>query len=314
MGRAATATWSGRETVWHGEAAAVAEPAAPTPDQLGPYRLLWVRGEGGMARVYVAEHTIIGKRVAIKTLLPRFALIREAREMLVREARIAASVRHPNLIDVYDFATDRYGRPYYVMELASGETLSERLGSGPLSLFQCLDVAIRLADAVAAIHAAGYLHRDIKSDNVLLSSNGRRIEPKLVDFGIARALEPDGDAPPEGIVGTPRTMSPEQISQDAIDERTDVWSLGILFYEMLTGHLPFPIGCSVREDLVAIVTEPPHPLPLGITDDIRAIVESCLATDPDERPASAAALVDKLRVARAVYVARNRALDRLLDG
>jgi serine/threonine-protein kinase len=264
--------------------------------------------------VYVAEHTIIGKRVAIKTLLPRFALIREAREMLVREARIAASVRHPNLIDVYDFATDRYGRPYYVMELASGETLSERLGSGPLSLFQCLDVAIRLADAVAAIHAAGYLHRDIKSDNVLLSSNGRRIEPKLVDFGIARALEPDGDAPPEGIVGTPRTMSPEQISQDAIDERTDVWSLGILFYEMLTGHLPFPIGCSVREDLVAIVTEPPHPLPLGITDDIRAIVESCLAKDPDERPASAAALVDKLRVARAVYVARNRALDRLLDG
>jgi serine/threonine-protein kinase len=307
--RAATATWSGSSAEIELPPAVVVDTSPP---QLGPYRLLRVLGEGGMARVYVAEHTIIGKQVAIKTLLPQFALSREAREMLVREARIAGGLRHPNLVDIYDFATDDYGRPYYVMELAIGETLTQRLERGPLPLSQCLDITIRLADAVAAIHGAGYLHRDIKSDNVLLTSDGRRIVPKLIDFGIAKALGQTIDHCSEGMVGTPRTMAPEQISQDAVDERTDIWALGVLFYEMLTGHLPFPIGCTVREDLVAIVTEPPRPLPLALTKDIRAIVEACLRKDPEERPPTAVALVDLLRAALGEYLARHKAIERVL--
>jgi serine/threonine-protein kinase len=284
----------------------------PRRETLGHYRLVSLLGEGGMARVHLAEHAIIGKTVAIKTLLPQFVLCREARDMLVREATITASIRHPNVIDVYDFDTDDYGKPYFVMELAAGETLEQRLEAGAMSLAQCLDIAVRLADAVAAIHAAGFLHRDIKPQNVLLTSNGRRTIPKLIDFGIAKALDPGNDRPDEGMVGTPRAMAPEQISQDHIDERTDIWALGVLFYQMLTGRMPFSTGGTVREDLVAIVTEQPHPLPRVLTNNVRSIVESCLCKDPEDRPPSAAVLVDQLRVALSDHLARKRAIARIV--
>ncbi len=278
-----------------------------------PYRLLEVIGEGGMARVYLAEHTVLGKRVAIKTLLPQFEFCFDAHELLLREARIAGAVRHPNLVDVYDFATDSNGRPYYVMELAAGETLGQRLSSGPLLLSQGLDLIINIADAVAAVHEAGYLHRDIKAENVLLSSDGRRIVAKLIDFGIARPIAPDPEHRYEGMVGTPRSMAPEQISQDAVDERTDIWALGVLFYEILTGEMPFPTGTSTREDLVAVLTEPPRPLPLDVTADIRAIVGDCLSKEAEHRPPSAAVLVARLRAAQGRYLARHDLVERALE-
>ena len=265
-----------------------------------------------MARVYAAEHAILRKRVAIKTLLPQVGRCAAARELLMREARIAAEINHPNVVDVYDFAIDDAG-PYYVMELATGHTLADRLQQGPLSLPQCLDICIRLADAVAAIHAAGYIHRDIKSENVVLTTIGRRLEPKLIDFGIAKALDPNPNTNQlEGMIGTPQTMAPEQISQDTIDERTDVWALGVLFYEMLTGHLPFPTGCTTRDDLIAIVTEPPLPLPLGLQSQVHEIIDACLSKDPEERLPSAAALVDRLRAARRRNLASRRAIERIV--
>ena len=305
--RAATATWSGSTTA-HETPGAKAVTVDTRPKRLGSYRLISTLGEGGMARVYLAEHTIIAKTVAIKTLLPQFVLCREARELLLREATITASICHPNVVDVYDFATDDYGRPYYVMELATGPTLEHRLDDGPLPLAHCLDIVVRLADAVAAIHSAGFLHRDIKPQNVLLTSNGRRIIPKLIDFGIAKALDARDD---EGMIGTPRSMAPEQVAQDHVDERTDIWALGVLFYQMLTGRMPFSTGGTVREDLVAIVTEQPHPLPRVLTGNVRDIVESCLRKDPDDRPPSAAALVERLRAALSDHLARNRAIARI---
>lgn len=287
-------------------------PVKPRVETLGNYRLVSVLGEGGMARVHLAEHVVIGKKVAIKTLLPQFVLCREARDMLMREATITASIKHPNVIDIYDFAVDDFGKPYFVMELAPGETLEQRLDAGTMGLAQCLDIAVRLADAVAAIHAAGFLHRDIKPQNVLLTSNGRRTIPKLIDFGIAKALEPGSDRPDEGMVGTPRAMAPEQIAQDHVDERTDIWALGVVFYQMLTGRMPFSTGGTVREDLVAIVTEQPHPLPRVLTNNVRAIVESCLCKEPEDRPPSAAALVDQLRLALSDHLARKRAIARIV--
>ena len=316
--RAGTATWSGRSS-----ADTVREPAAPPrrkarevmvgAGSMPPYRLLEVIGEGGMARVYLAEHTVLGKRVAIKTLLPQFEFCFDAHELLLREARIAGMIRHPNLVDVYDFATDSNGRPYYVMELAAGETLGQRLANGPLLLSQGLDIIINIADAVAAVHEAGYLHRDIKAENVLLASDGRRVVAKLIDFGIARPIAPDPERRYEGMVGTPRSMAPEQISQDEVDERTDIWALGVLFYEILTGEMPFPIGSSTREDLVAVLTEPPRPLPLDVTGDIRAIVGACLSKEPEERPPSAAVLVARLRAAQGRYLARHDMVERALE-
>lgn len=280
--------------------------------RLGPYTLLEILGEGGMARVYLAEHTLLGKRVAVKTLLPEFCTYRDAHDVLMREARIAAKVRHENVAEVHDFSFDERGCPYFVMELAAGETLARRIERGPLLLSQALDLTIRIADAVSAIHRAGYLHRDVKSENVICVPSGRRVRPVLIDFGIARPIAHFEDHLTSGLVGTPRTMAPEQISQDKVDERTDIWAMGIMLYEMLTGELPFSVHDNIRDDLVAIVTESPRPLPLGLGGDICRIVEACLSKDPEHRPQSAGELVARLRQVRDDYVSRNELIERTL--
>lgn len=282
------------------------------PKRLGAYEIIGVLGQGGMARVYLAEHSIIGKRVAIKMPLPIFAACSATHDVFLREARVVSTISHRNVVDVYDFSVDERGIPYCVMELAAGETLSARLEREPLLMSQTLDVIIAITDAISAVHAAGYLHRDIKSENIILTIDGRRLEPKLTDFGIAKALDPDSEELTEGMVGTPRTMAPEQIAQDEVDERTDIWALGVLLFEMLTGQLPFPTGRTLREDIVAIVTEPPRPLPPEFPDDIRAIVERCLRKDPEERPKSAQKLADLLRAARSRYLNRHRMIERAL--
>jgi len=267
-----------------------------------------------MAQVFLAEHSIMGRMVAIKQLAPALAKYPDAHTLFLREARIAASIRHPNIVDVYDFGSDSDGRPYYVMELAAGETLARRLVRGPLLTAQTFDTAIVLADAVAQIHDAGYVHRDIKSENVMMVRDGRRLVPKLIDFGIARRLHPepdDPDARPEGsVVGTLRSMAPEQITLDEIDERTDVWALGVLIYEMIAAHLPFDEGGTSRDDMLAIVTEPPRPLPEHADPNLREIVESCLSKDPSGRPASADDLVERLREAQAAYLVRRSFVPR----
>ncbi len=275
--------------------------------RLGPYQLLALLGEGGMAQVFLAEHTLMGRRVAIKQLAPALAKFPHAHDLFLREARITASIRHPSIVDVYDFGNGADGRPYYVMELASGECLARRLLRGPLLTAQCFDTAIVLADAVATIHDAGYVHRDIKSENVMLVRDGRRLVPKLIDFGIARRLTADPEDPesrPEGVVGTLRTMAPEQITLEQIDQRTDVWALGVLIYEMITSSLPFDEGSTARDEMLAIVTEPPRPLPDHADPGLREIVDACLRKEPAERPASADDLVERLRDAQAAYVVR----------
>jgi serine/threonine-protein kinase len=324
--RAGTATWSGTGAQWcdtipdapltqcalgTNPGASEQALAAPGRKALGPYRLLKELGQGGMARVYLAEHELLRRRVAIKTLLPQFAGFPLARDMFVREARIAGMIRHANLVPVYDFIDDPVEGPYYVMEYTPGETLAARLGRGRPPLSQCFDIAIHVSDALAAVHAAGYLHRDIKSENVLLTLDGRRIVPKLIDFGIAKPIASDGDEP-MGIVGTPRTMSPEQIAQEPIDERADIWAMGVLMYEMLAGALPFPSGSTMRDDLVAIVTEAHQPLPEILAADLRAIVDACLAKEPSERPESAAVLAGRLRTARATYLEQHDLIERAL--
>jgi serine/threonine-protein kinase len=282
--------------------------------RLGPYELLALLGEGGMAQVFLAEHTIMGRMVAIKQLAPALAKYPDAHTLFLREARIAASIRHANIVDVYDFGCDGDGRPYYVMELAAGETLARRLVRGPLLAAQTFDTAIVLADAVAQIHDAGYVHRDIKSENVMLVRDGRRLVPKLIDFGIARRLHPepdDPDARPEGgVVGTLRSMAPEQITLEEIDERTDVWALGVLIYEMITARLPFDDAGTSRDEMLAIVTEPPRPLPEHADPNLREIVEACLCKDPSGRPASADDLVERLREAQSAYLFRRGFVSR----
>lgn len=294
--RASTATWSGPRT---GARRRAARPSIG--ERLGVYSIDECLGEGGMARVYRARHTMMDRDVAIKRLLPELAGIAEAHGLLLREARIAGAIRHPNLLEIYDFGYDPHGRPYYAMELAAGDTLARRLAAGPLLETQALDVAIEVADAMAAVHAAGYVHRDIKADNVMLTRDGGRLVLKLIDFGIACRL--DEPERLDGVAGTPRTMAPEQVAREPVDERTDVWGLGVLLYEMLTARLPFARGASLRDDLLAIVTEPHRPLPGELDAGVCGLVEACLSKDPAGRPADGAALARALRAAQASCLA-----------
>ena len=303
--RASTATWSGP-----GGRLRARERVAPRRyERLGVYQVKGLLGVGGMARVYLGENTLVERPVAIKRLLPELAHHPEAHAMFLREARIAGAIRHPNLLEIYDFGYDADGRPYFVMELARGDTLAERLDAGPLLLSRALDFAIAITDAVTAIHANGYLHRDIKADNVMLACDDRRLTPKLIDFGIACKIDGASEMV-ESVVGTPRIMAPEQVARDRVDPRTDIWGIGVLLYEMIAGRLPFDAHGSVRDDLMAIVTESPHPLPRGVDPDICSVVEACLSKDPDDRPSTAAGLGEELREVQERYLASRGMITR----
>ncbi len=300
--RASTATWSGPTRARRARPRARGT-APPGRERLGVYEVHGRLGEGGMATVSLATHTVIDRPVAIKRLLPELAGHAEAHALFLREARIAGSIRHPNVVEIFDFGYDTAGRPYYVMELAPGDTLAQRLEHGPLLLSQALDITIAVVEALAAVHRAGYVHRDVKSDNVMLARDDRRLIPKLIDFGIACRSDATGADQITGVAGTPRFMSPEQVARDPVDARTDIWGVGVLLYEMITGRLPFGDGATVRDDLLAIVTEPPRPLPVAVHADVRELVDGCLSKDPDGRPCSAEALLEELRSVQDAYLA-----------
>ena len=301
--RPSTATWSGPTRVDMRARSPRGGRVAPRGEGLGCYEVECQLGEGGMAAVYLARHAVIDRAVAIKRLAPELAHLPEAHALFLREARIAGAVRHPGVVEVFDFGYDAQGRPYFVMELARGTTLMERVQRGPLPVAHALEIAVGVTDAVAAVHRAGYVHRDIKSENVMLTDDGRRHVPKLIDFGIACSLDGAGAEVGAGVVGTPRIMAPEQVAREPIDGRTDIWGIGVLLYEMICARPPFAPGASVRDDLLAVVTDAPAPLPEDLHPDVADLIGACLSKDPDGRPASAEALLEELRWVQQLHLA-----------
>ncbi|MET0284015.1 MAG: serine/threonine-protein kinase [Polyangiales bacterium] len=222
----------------------------PASRRLGRYELVSYLGSGGMSDVYVALHTGLRKRVAIKLLRPSLRSDRDASARFLREGECAARVRHPNVVDVSDLGVDN-GVPYLVMELLEGETLAQRISrEGPLEVEAAIDILLPILDAVSAVHAAGVLHRDVKPANIVLARGlDGRLSPKLVDFGIARLSMRDGDDDNvRGPLGTPHYMAPEQARGEIIDERADQYALGSVLFEMLTGREPY-IGQTVDQVL-----------------------------------------------------------------
>lgn len=223
------------------------------PDRIAHYRILEKIGEGGMGVVYRAEDERAQRQVAIKLLCLEHASDNAAVERFHREARIAASVSHPNVCAVYEFG-DHDGSPYMVMELLDGQTLRELMNGRPIELERLLDLAIQVADGIEATHDSGVIHRDIKSTNILITQSG---EAKVLDFGLAKLCKKDGTELSQPIekehvvsmpgltVGTVTHMSPEQVAGRELDRRTDIFSLGIVLYEMATGILPFHGGSSL---------------------------------------------------------------------
>lgn len=271
---------------------------------LGRFQILRELGSGGMGVVYAARDPSLGRDVAIK-VLPESALADEvARARLLREARLAATLNHPNVCAVYDVG-EAGRRIFIAMELVPGELLSARIGGRPLEPESVLRYGQEIAEALAHAHDRRVIHRDLKSANVMITPEER---VKVLDFGVASRAE-GGEAPPVApgstltipgaIVGTPHYSAPEVLRGERADARSDLWGLGIVLYEMASGRLPFS-GKTGFELAAAILNEPPAPLPPSVPDGLRAVILRCLEKEPAgryPRAAEAGAALGALRSA-----------------
>jgi predicted Ser/Thr protein kinase len=250
--------------------------------RLGAYQVLECIGQGGMGVVFLAEDTRLGRRVAMKALAPELTSDPEHRARLRREARAAAALTHPGVAAVYALE-ELDGVLFIVREYVPGETLREELSRGPLAPRLLAETALELARTLAATHERGVIHRDLKPENVIRTPSGG---VKIVDFGLARIEEPSGA--PRSVVsragtflGTPAYASPEQLGGAAVDFRTDIFSLGVMLYELATGEHPFASGSGAS--LVAkILDDMPPDLSLA-PPGLAAILRRCLAKDPAGR-------------------------------
>jgi serine/threonine-protein kinase len=246
-------------------------------------------GEGGMGRVYGAQHPRIGKRVAIKVLGPQFCRDASTVARFEQEARLVSDVNHSNIVEVYQLGDLPDGRKYMVMEWLEGESLSDRIERGPMPPAEALMVLDAICDALESVHEKGIVHRDLKSDNVFLARGRNGVHVKLLDFGLAKLAGNDPRAITKTktgiIVGTPHYMAPEQARGKPVDHRTDVYALGVLSYKMLTGKLPF-VGQPIELLVHHLKTPPPSPgaaVP-GIPDGLSNLVMGMMAKMPEQRP------------------------------
>lgn len=267
------------------DATRIADPTRqPEPGPgtaLGPYRLLERLGAGGMGTVYRARDTRLERDLAIKVLSPALRGDAEHGRRFLLEARAASALDHPNVCPIYDIGTAADGSPYIAMAYCEGEGLDRRLRRGPLPAREALDVARQVAEGLGAAHARGIVHRDIKAANVIVAPGG---QARIVDFGIAKLAGTDLTGTGM-LVGTVGTMAPEQIEGAPLDGRTDCWALGILLYEMLTGHRPFE-GGSPSAVMHRILSQPPIPLDRWLATyppSLERLLARALDRDPKKR-------------------------------
>jgi eukaryotic-like serine/threonine-protein kinase len=251
--------------------------------ELGP-----VLGQGGMARVHRGLDRQLRRQVAIKVLAPPFDRDRSFVERFRREARAAAGLSHPNIVAVFDSGSDD-GTHFIVTELVEGETLGDRLRrDGPMPLAEATAVAVDIARALAAAHERGLIHRDIKPGNVMLLPDGR---VKVVDFGIARAAGSDTLTNTGVVLGSTAYLSPEQAGGQPVDERADIYALGCVLYEMLTGQVPFSADTPIATIYRHVNEDAPPPSTIApVQPELEDVVMRCLEKDPKRRFASAAEL------------------------
>jgi tRNA A-37 threonylcarbamoyl transferase component Bud32 len=259
---------------------------------VGNYKVTARLGTGGMGMVYLAEHPVIGRRAALKAIHPELARNAEAISRFVNEAKSISQIGHEHIVNVTDFGRTAAGDFYFIMEHLVGEALSDRLGrEAPFAPARAMAIAAQIADALGACHERGVVHRDLKPENVfLVERGGSRDFVKVLDFGLAKLVRGDGSAMRKTqtgmIMGTPYYMSPEQCDgRDAIDARADVYALGVILFEMLTGKLPFG-GDSCAEILVKQLTmRPPAARSIvpGLPEALELLLHSALAKDPAER-------------------------------
>jgi serine/threonine-protein kinase len=304
-----------KETSQAGYVMPPAEGDAPIEDpdltgqQLGNYEVLKIIGEGAMGRVYLCRHSRIGRQAAIKVLKAEHARSRELVQRFIQEATAVNAIKNEHIVEVYDFGEEKLGdgtpRVYCVMELLEGTSLADDMYSKPVKVQRAARIAQQMARALGAAHAVGVVHRDIKPDNIFLQTKpGRDDFVKVLDFGVAKLLKPIGELPKSGtqagiVIGTPEYMAPEQALGLGTDFHVDVYAVGLVLYEMLTGNQPFT-GETFGKLVVEITSRPVPPigrnsksgefLPRGLSD----VAMKCLAKKPEDRYASSEELAQAL--------------------
>jgi hypothetical protein len=258
----------------------------------GRYELHELIGEGAFGRVYRGLDRRLARPVAVKVIKPWWAEDSAWVERFQREAQLLARVSDPGIVQIYDIGHAESG-PYYVAELVDGESLAERLRRGPLAVGEARAIAERLCDALAGAHAQGIVHCDVKPANVLITADGK---VKVGDFGVARLAEGTSQAPSATVAGTPRYMSPEQARGRPTGPPTDVYSAGVVLYEMLAGRPPFAHGSAVELGLRHVQEQPPR-LPGEVPAALRGVVERALAKDPAARYRDGETMAAALRAA-----------------
>ncbi len=279
--------------------------------EIGPYRIIEFLGAGGMAEVYLAQDTRLNRLVALKLLPPYFASDDSRLRRFQSEARAASALNHPNILTIHEVG-ENAGVYFIATEFIDGQTIRELIRNESLSLEEVLDVVEQVASALAVAHTTGIVHRDIKPENIMRRRDGL---VKILDFGIAKLLEPET---PEGlhdtkgfrthteaglVMGTAHYMSPEQARALQVDKRTDIWSLGVVLYELLTGRLPFS-GATRMDTMVAVLDREPAPLSqvankfYSSAPLLQSIIDRCLRKETTERYQTAGELLADLKNAR----------------
>jgi serine/threonine protein kinase len=263
---------------------------------VGPYAIQELLGQGGMATVYKAYHPALDRYVAIKAMDASLGQERDFIERFRREARVIGKLDNSHIVPVHDF-DEHNGQPYIVLKFIDGQTLRDRMLASPLSELEILRVVSAVGDGLQYAHNRGVLHRDIKPSNVLVANDGKVY---LTDFGLARIVENASTLTGDMILGTPHYISPEQaINSERLDERTDIYSFGVMLYEMVTGCLPFTAD-TVFSIINDHIHEPP-PLPSSIkpdlSQDVEGVILKALAKNPGDRYAKVADLVNAFKEA-----------------
>jgi serine/threonine protein kinase len=272
----------------------------------GKYRIEERLSSGGMGTVYRGTHVLMDKTVAVKVLLPSLAADEKIVARFSREARAASRISHPHALSVTDFGEAENGIVFLVMEYLSGQTLKQVIRQdGPLALPRIVEILRQVGGALDAAHGEGVVHRDLKSDNIMLLNSSGTDYAKVLDFGIAKIKEPEGEydpglTAPDLVIGTPQYMSPEQCSQSPdIDARSDIYSLGVILYEMLVGHVPFTGGSPTAIMLKHLQQQAPSVLDErdDVSEAIDRVVARALEKRPEDRYDTVGELVEDFTIA-----------------
>jgi len=267
------------------------EDVAPECDlvgrKLGIFEIVKVIGRGGMGVVYLAHDTKLDRSVAVKSIPAKLADDSTARMRFHREAKLLASLNHPNIAVIYEIIEQDEDLSYLVLEYVPGESLAQRIAREPLKLEEALSIAQQIAEAVSAAHKKSIVHRDLKPGNIKIMPEGM---VKVLDFGLAKTSIIQGtdieitSTEPGHIIGTPAYMSPEQARGNPTDHRTDIWSFGCIIYQMLTGHPPFESD-TATDTLARIIERQPdwELLPNETPENISVLLRLCLEKDPERR-------------------------------